>query len=263
MCIKQGRKGSQVWDHFVKESIVLKAHLTLHCTEIPQNVKLEFMTILTTVNMVPKDSNKRPITNFYDSTNEIEKAFVMVINHPKEHLFQTILDKESAAVLKKINDELKHKDNLTLAKGIQDKAFRKMCLTAMKILLNYELALKLFAITPHQATCERVFSILNWMIGKRRTGKTSINGSNDSYFITNVKSELKFSISNLDITKNLNELLITKEVDLDIPEFDENNENINSDIEVEEQYTNNSTVHEESEIDFESLLDENTFFKFN
>lgn len=36
---------------------------------------------------------------------------------------------------------------------------------------NYiqELALKLFSITPHQASCERVFSILNWMIGKRRT----------------------------------------------------------------------------------------------
>jgi hypothetical protein len=36
---------------------------------------------------------------------------------------------------------------------------------------NYiqELALKLFAITPHQAACERVFSVLDWMIGKRRT----------------------------------------------------------------------------------------------
>jgi len=36
---------------------------------------------------------------------------------------------------------------------------------------NYiqELALKLFAITPHQAACERVFSILNWMVGKQRT----------------------------------------------------------------------------------------------
>ena len=32
-----------------------------------------------------------------------------------------------------------------------------------------ELALKLFAITPHQASCERVFSVLNWMTGKRRT----------------------------------------------------------------------------------------------
>lgn len=105
--------------------------------------------------------------------------------------------------------------------GIQDKAFRQMCLNAMKIwskfgngsnsckillsqlrqyseyrppynmdyteklnldtpelwwttcrqLNNYiqQLALKLFAITPHQAACERVFSILSWMNGNRRT----------------------------------------------------------------------------------------------
>jgi hypothetical protein len=106
--------------------------------------------------------------------------------------------------------------------GIQDKAFRQMCLNTMKIwskfgnnsmsckiLLsqlrqysenkppydmdyideydfldtpelwwttcrqpnNYiqQLALKLFAITPHQAACERVFSVLDWMIGNRRT----------------------------------------------------------------------------------------------
>ncbi len=31
------------------------------------------------------------------------------------------------------------------------------------------LALRLTAITPHNAACERVFSILNWYIGKRRT----------------------------------------------------------------------------------------------
>ena len=108
-----------------------------------------------------------------------------------------------------------------LAMGIQDKAFRQLCLNAMKIwskfgnnsvsckiLLsqfrkysenkppydmdyideydfldtpelwwitcrqpnNYiqQLALKLFAITPHQAACERVFSVLDWMIGNRR-----------------------------------------------------------------------------------------------
>ena len=32
-----------------------------------------------------------------------------------------------------------------------------------------QLALKLFAVVPHQVACERVFSILDWMIGKRRT----------------------------------------------------------------------------------------------
>lgn len=31
-----------------------------------------------------------------------------------------------------------------------------------------QLALKLFAVTPHQAACERVFSVLNWMTGNRR-----------------------------------------------------------------------------------------------
>ena len=36
---------------------------------------------------------------------------------------------------------------------------------------NYiqQLALKIFSIVPHQAACERVFSILDWMIGKKRT----------------------------------------------------------------------------------------------
>ena len=31
------------------------------------------------------------------------------------------------------------------------------------------LAFKLHAIIPHNATCERVFSILSWYLGKRRT----------------------------------------------------------------------------------------------
>ena len=32
-----------------------------------------------------------------------------------------------------------------------------------------DLALKLHAITPHNASCERVFSVLNWYLCKRRT----------------------------------------------------------------------------------------------
>lgn len=31
------------------------------------------------------------------------------------------------------------------------------------------LAFKIHAIVPHNATCERVFSILGWYLGKRRT----------------------------------------------------------------------------------------------
>jgi hypothetical protein len=51
---------------------------------------------------------------------------------------------------------------------------------------NYiqKLALKLFAITPHQAACERAFSVLNWMIGKRRTRYLfNFNNSNNIILI--------------------------------------------------------------------------------
>ena len=32
-----------------------------------------------------------------------------------------------------------------------------------------QLALKIFAVTPHSASCERMFSVLGWLYGKRRT----------------------------------------------------------------------------------------------
>lgn len=32
-----------------------------------------------------------------------------------------------------------------------------------------QLALKMFAVTPHSASCERMFSVLGWLYGKRRT----------------------------------------------------------------------------------------------
>ena len=50
---------------------------------------------------------------------------------------------------------------------------------------NYiqQLALKLFAITPHQAACERVFSMLNWMIGTKRTRYSYIYCLNINIFI--------------------------------------------------------------------------------
>ena len=32
-----------------------------------------------------------------------------------------------------------------------------------------KLALKIHAIVPHNANCKRIFSVLGWFIGKRRT----------------------------------------------------------------------------------------------
>jgi hypothetical protein len=56
------------------------------------------------------------------------------------------------------------------------------------------LAIKLFSIIPHAASCERVWSICGWMIGKRRTQLSVENLESmvkiHSYYIANSKSEL-------------------------------------------------------------------------
>uniref|UniRef100_U9UUH0 HAT C-terminal dimerisation domain-containing protein n=1 Tax=Rhizophagus irregularis (strain DAOM 181602 / DAOM 197198 / MUCL 43194) TaxID=747089 RepID=U9UUH0_RHIID len=164
---------------------------------------------------------------------------------------------------------------------------------------NYiqKLALKLFAITPHQAACKRAFSVLNWMIGKRRTrldiDRLQSMAQMHSYYITNAKSELKFSSSDLseneletalqeittaminnddifiddddddtvldDESINLNEdntnsdLIMENTMKLD--KFNElNGDNSNSDI--SDQQPDESINYEDSNIDFEAIFDE-------
>jgi len=56
------------------------------------------------------------------------------------------------------------------------------------------LALRLFAITPHSASCERSFSVLGWFYGQRRA-KLAVNKIEGmcklhTYYITNAKKEL-------------------------------------------------------------------------
>ena len=56
------------------------------------------------------------------------------------------------------------------------------------------LAIKLFSIIPHAASCERIWSICGWMVGKRRTRLSADNleamSKIHSYYIANGKSEL-------------------------------------------------------------------------
>jgi hypothetical protein len=56
------------------------------------------------------------------------------------------------------------------------------------------LAIKLFSIVPHAASCERVWSICGWMVGKRRTRLLTENleaiAKIHSYYIANSRSEL-------------------------------------------------------------------------
>ncbi|CAG8516047.1 21128_t:CDS:2 [Gigaspora rosea] len=50
------------------------------------------------------------------------------------------------------------------------------------------LALRLNAVTPHNAACESIFSILNWINIPRLESMAQIH----SYLVTNARSELKF-----------------------------------------------------------------------
>jgi hypothetical protein len=60
-----------------------------------------------------------------------------------------------------------------------------------------DLALKIFSITPHSASCERIFSTLGWLYGKRRQrlslSKIEAMAKIRSFNISNIKKELAFA----------------------------------------------------------------------
>ncbi|CAG8711386.1 ribonuclease H-like domain-containing protein [Rhizophagus irregularis DAOM 181602=DAOM 197198] len=59
-----------------------------------------------------------------------------------------------------------------------------------------ELAIMIFSITPHSAGCERIFSTLGWLYGKRRQhlGLSTIESMAKirSYYLSNMKNELSY-----------------------------------------------------------------------
>ena len=63
------------------------------------------------------------------------------------------------------------------------------------------LALRLFAITPHSASCERSFSILGWFYGQRRTRLATDQAEGmckmHTYYITDAKHELPYYAVNI------------------------------------------------------------------
>ena len=62
-----------------------------------------------------------------------------------------------------------------------------------------ELALYVLSVTPHSASCERVFSTLGWLYGKRRlrlqTSKVESMAKIRSFYISKVNEELKYASS--------------------------------------------------------------------
>src|SRR2546423_477673 len=100
---KRGRPESHVWDHFIKQSLgsghysakchycasswskgrpeTLKAHLALYCSQMPLNIKSEFMELLasgnTSANRKQKEnSNDSSAIIDIDKKNKIDQALI-------------------------------------------------------------------------------------------------------------------------------------------------------------------------------------------
>ncbi|RIB17535.1 hypothetical protein C2G38_2037662 [Gigaspora rosea] len=63
------------------------------------------------------------------------------------------------------------------------------------------LALKVHSVSPHNTACERLFSILNWYLGKRRTRlsieRLEVMVQMHSFLVENAQSELNYVDQNL------------------------------------------------------------------
>ena len=94
-----------------------------------------------------------------------------------------------------------------------------------------DLALRLFGITPSEASCEWNFSMLKWMIGDRRTRlnvkKLESISKIRSYYLTSIKNELLYYGKDLS-SKELREIANISAVD-EIIFLDNDNENNNDD----------------------------------
>jgi|ERR1700722_1415728 hypothetical protein len=163
---KRGRPESYVWDHFIKESLgsghysakchycssswsrgkpeTLKSHLALYCSQVPLNIKTEYMEILALGNTSTNrktNSNNSSAEIDINQKEKIDQALIRffvccgipfsVVDHPyfvdfikslclsynspkRTALSTTIFNKEISIVLTKIKEELKYEENLTL-----------------------------------------------------------------------------------------------------------------------------------------------------
>ncbi|CAG8763960.1 3711_t:CDS:2, partial [Rhizophagus irregularis] len=90
---------------------------------------------------------------------------------------------------------------------------------------NYlqQLALHILSVTPHSASCERVFSTLGWIYEKRRlrlqTSKVESMAKIQSFYISKVNEELKYASSKYsqsELKVIINELLDNLEEDFEV-----------------------------------------------
>ncbi|PKB94619.1 hypothetical protein RhiirA5_438382, partial [Rhizophagus irregularis] len=124
-----------------------------------------------------------------------------------------------------------------------------------------QLALKVFSITPHNAGCERIFSVISWYMNKRRT-RLSVNHLQNltklhTYYVSNAKTELKYTAKDMNakndeefyqlvrngIYQNINDEIEEEEFDGEDEDYDDTEDEL-VDIDEYEKfgYKNNDNV---------------------
>ncbi|CAG8628466.1 16073_t:CDS:2 [Rhizophagus irregularis] len=120
-----------------------------------------------------------------------------------------------------------------------------------------QLALKLFSVTPHAAGCERVWSSLGWIYGKRRTrlglNKVENMYKLSAYYHANVKKELPYYGIEKS-TEEIHQILIDAHLnpDQDLLELED---------ELLDYYNNEEeiVIGEEEELNIDNILDLDAF----
>jgi hypothetical protein len=106
------------------------------------------------------------------------------------------------------------------------------------------IALKLFSIVPHSANCERIFSVLRWFYGQRRTklnpSRVSKMAKIHSYYISNAKSQLEYYGNLLSDEEVQNQVLYATRNFKNFQEIQE---------EEEEVLLNDNLINEDNEIE--------------
>ena len=90
------------------------------------------------------------------------------------------------------------------------------------------IALKLLSIVPHSANCERIFSVLRWFYGQRRTklstNRISMMAKIHSYYVSNAKNQLQYYGNLLSDIEVQNQVIYATQNLTDFQEIDEDDE---------------------------------------
>ncbi|CAB4476985.1 unnamed protein product [Rhizophagus irregularis] len=126
-----------------------------------------------------------------------------------------------------------------------------------------ELALYILSIVPHSASCEHVFSVLNWFTQKRRSRlkveKVSNMARLHSFYISNAQQELNYVGKNLSddaFSKIMQSYTnsLTSDSDMFINEIENDNDPFENLVPEDEEGNNDQLTEDDSDLIVDDIL---------